>query len=37
MNTKTNQDEKAKATILEIELHVEELEEVIAPVSGIRR
>jgi hypothetical protein len=37
MNTQTNQDEKENAKIIEIELNVEELEEVIAPGTGIRR
>jgi hypothetical protein len=37
MNAQTNQDEKETTTTIEIELRVEELEEVIAPASGVRR
>ena len=33
MNTQTNQNEKEITTVIEIELNVEELEEVIAPVT----
>jgi hypothetical protein len=37
MNAQTNQDEKETTATIEIELNVEELEEVIAPLSGIKR
>jgi hypothetical protein len=37
MNAQTKQNEKETSTTIEIELRVEELEEVIAPVSSIRR
>ena len=37
MNAQTNQNEKTTTTTIEIELNVEELEEVIAPLSGIRK
>ena len=37
MNAQTNQDEKENSKIIEIELNVEELEEVIAPLSTVRR
>jgi hypothetical protein len=37
MNTQTNKDERVAATTIETELEVEELEEVIAPATSIRR
>lgn len=37
MNAQTKQNEKETTTTIEIELRVEELEEVIAPVGTVRK
>jgi hypothetical protein len=37
MNAQTNEEEKDNAAVIEIELEIEEMEQVIAPLSGVRR